>query len=154
MRIYLAGAIEAAPNNGREWRRDLTPFLEDLGAQVFDPSLKEDTFISEEEKKHFRTWKTTDYNRFKTVIRKIIDRDLDQLLNKTDLVICLWDEHVIQGGGTHGELTLAYRFGIPVYMVLGMDQSKTSSWILGCVTELFHDYESLKLKITQDKIHT
>jgi hypothetical protein len=56
----------------------------------------------------------------------------------------LWDEYVIQGGGTHGELTLAYQHKLPVYLVLGMPLEKVSSWIVGCTTEIFSNFEEMK----------
>jgi hypothetical protein len=46
--------------------------------------------------------------------------------------------------GTAGELTLAYRMGIPVYLVLAMPPAAASSWILGCATEVFGDFDALK----------
>ncbi|NQV14994.1 hypothetical protein HQ531_05995, partial [bacterium] len=116
MKVYLAGAIEAAPDDGAAWRAQLTRFLNtELGWEVFDPSLHEQDFLTEEEKSNFRQWKSTDIKRFRPVIKKIIDRDIHQLLKKCDAVICLWDDYVIPGGGTHGELTLAYKNGMPVY---------------------------------------
>lgn len=145
MRIYLAGAIEAAPDDGTVWRRELTSFLKkQLDWDVFDPSLHEQDFLSDEEKNNFRQWKSTDTQRFRPVIKKIIDRDLHQLLNNCDGIICLWDEHVIHGGGTHGELTLAYEHKLPVFLVLGMPLEKVSSWIIGCTTEVFQNFEDLK----------
>jgi len=145
LKIYLAGAIEAAPDDGMTWRADLTQFLNTtLGWTVFDPSRHEQDFLTEEEKTNFRMWKSTDIKRFRPVIKKIIDRDLNQLLKKCDAVICLWDEHVIQGGGTHGELTLAYEHQLPVYLVLGMPIKKVSSWIIGCSTEVFSDFGELE----------
>lgn len=148
MKIYLAGAIEAAPDDGKTWRAHVTSFLnETLNWEVFDPSLHEQDFLSNEETQNFRSWKTTDINRFRPVIKKIIDRDLHQLLNQCDGVIVLWDEHVLPGGGTHGELTLAYEHNMPVYLVLGMPLAQVSSWIVGCTTEIFDDFESLKLHL-------
>jgi len=145
VKFYLAGAIEAAPDDGKAWRREIGHFLDsELGWQVFDPSQHEQDFLSEIEKANFRTWKSTDINRFRPVIKKIIDRDLEQLLEKCDAVICLWDDHVILGGGTHGELTLAYEHKMPVYLVLGMPLEKVASWIVGCTTEIFSDFDELK----------
>jgi nucleoside 2-deoxyribosyltransferase len=145
MKIYLAGAIEAAPDEGKGWRAELTSFLsEQLDWEVFDPSQHEQDFLSVHEKTNFRSWKTTDINKFRSVIAKIIDRDLDQLLNQCDGVIVLWDKYVLPGGGTHGELTLAYEHKMPVYLVLGMPLAEVSSWIVGCTTELFEDFESLQ----------
>ena len=145
MRFYLAGAIEAAPDDGTAWRHDLTEFLgSKLGWTVFDPSLHEEDFLTVSEKENFRKWKTTDTKRFKSVMKKIIDRDLDHLLNQSDAVICLWDEYATLGAGTHGELTLAYEHDLPVYLVPGMPLEKVSSWIVGCTTEVFSDFKQLE----------
>jgi len=145
LKIYLAGAIEAAPDDGKAWRAEIGQFLKsEFSMDVFDPSQHEQDFLTSEEKNNFRQWKSIDIKRFRPVIKKIIDRDLEQLLEKCDAVICLWDEHVIQGGGTHGELTLAYEHKMPVYLVLGMPLEKVSSWIVGCTTEIFSSFEEMK----------
>ncbi len=145
MKVYLAGAIEAAPDDGATWRKDMGAFLRtQLDWDSFDPSQHEQDFLTSEEKTHFRSWKSTDIKRFRPVIKKIIDRDLEQLLSKCQAVICLWDDYVIQGGGTHGELTLAYEHEMPVYLVLGMPVEKVSSWIIGCTTEVFESFDELK----------
>ncbi len=145
MKIYLAGAIEAAPDDGKAWRRDIGQFLDaEFSIEVFDPSQHEQDFLTEEEKHNFRQWKSTDIKRFRPVIKKIIDRDLEQLLEKCDAVICLWDEYVIPGGGTHGELTLAYEHKMPVYLILGMPLEKVASWIVGCTTEIFLNFDEMK----------
>ena len=145
MKYYLAGAIEAAPDDGSTWRAEITRFLKTAcGDTVFDPSQHEQDFLTAEEKQHFRAWKSQDTARFRPVIQKIIDRDLHQLLQESDAVICLWDAYVMQGGGTHGELTLAYEHEMPVYLVLGMPLEQVPSWIVGCTTELFHNFDELK----------
>ncbi|MCF7807152.1 MAG: hypothetical protein K9M49_06770 [Candidatus Marinimicrobia bacterium] len=145
MRVYLAGAIEAAPDGGTAWRRDLTTFLNvNLSWDVFDPSVHEQDLLTAEEKDNFRQWKSTDINRFMPVMKKIMDRDIHQLLKKCDRIICLWDSHVKQGGGTHGELTLAYEHKMPVYLVLGMPIAQVPSWIIGCTTEVFENFDDLK----------
>lgn len=153
LRFYLAGAIEAAPDDGKAWRRRVTQFLRtSRGWDTFDPSQHEQDFLSEEEKQNFRSWKSTDTQRFRPVIKKIIDRDLHQLLQKCDAVICLWDEHVIHGGGTHGELTLAYEHKLPVYLVLGMPLEKVSSWIVGCTTEIFQTFDELEQYLSNNDL--
>ncbi len=145
MKVYLAGAIEAAPDAGIAWRRETARFLKtQLNIDVFDPSQHEQDFLTEEEKANFRQWKSTDIKRFRPVIKKIIDRDLEQLLEKCDAVICLWDEHVIHGGGTHGELTLAYEHKMPVDLILGMPLEKVSSWIVGCTTQIFLNFDEMR----------
>jgi len=59
LKIYLAGAIEAAPDDGKAWRRDIAQFLDsELGIEVFDPSQHEQDFLTLEEKDNFRQWKS------------------------------------------------------------------------------------------------
>lgn len=141
---YLAGAIEHAPDGGVAWRRDLIPFLRDeLGWDVYDPTTDEAEWLNEEEKAHFREWKVSNLPRFRQAVHKIIEKDLGTL-RRSDVVICLWDDHVKNGGGTHGEMTVAHTLGMPIHLVLGMPQEKISSWILGCSTEVHEDFEALK----------
>lgn len=145
--VYLAGGIEKAHDGGAAWRRELTGFLVDrLGHRVHDPTRDEPGLMSEEERQGFRLWKAQDehWPRFQEVVRRIIHRDLQLILNDTDYIIAYWDESVLGGGGTHGELTLAYWFGIPVYLVLGLPRAEISSWILACATEVFDSFEELK----------
>jgi hypothetical protein len=146
MLVYLAGAIEHAPDDGRAWREEISGFLsETLGHRFFNPCIEENHILEEEESQQFRNWKEADPVRFRQTMRKLIDTDLDILINKVDYVVCLWDEHVLNGGGTHGELTMAYYHDIPVYMVNKIPRMKMSSWILGCTTEVFKDFEDLKI---------
>lgn len=146
-RVYLAGAIEAAPDGGVGWRRDLAPFLQDeLGHTVHDPTDHDWKVLSEEERRSFRRWKTSpaDWPRFQETVRRIIRRDAELILADTDYLIAYWDEAVVGGGGTHGELTLAYLHAIPVFLVLGMPRERVSSWILGCSEAVFDSFDSLR----------
>jgi hypothetical protein len=143
--VYLAGAIENAPDSGSSWREEMSLFLQqDLGHLVFNPCLEESHILTPEEFQHFRKWKTTDLKRFRKTLHKIISTDLNTLIDKVDYIICLWDHYVLRGGGTQGELTMAFWHKIPVYMVSTIPLEKLSSWIIGCTTEIFEDFESLK----------
>ena len=144
MRVYLAGGIEYCPDHGRKWRADLTPALRELGHDPYDPAEDEQKTLDEDEVGQFRRWKASDLPRFQRAVRKIIHFDLDRLEQETDTIVCYWDEGATKGAGTHGELTVAFRRGIPVYLVLGMPREKVSGWILGCATEVFEDFDSLK----------
>ncbi len=151
MYAYLAGAMEHAPDLGAAWRKDISQFLiNELGHQVFNPCVEQINVLTPEERRFFRTWKTNDLNRFRTTVRKIILNDLNAILNKTDYIICLWDEFALKSGGTQGELTIAYLNNIPIYMVSKIPTSQISSWILGCTTELFGDFESLKIFLRRE----
>jgi hypothetical protein len=143
--VYLAGAIEYAPDGGKAWRLELKDFIErEIGFSVFDPCVNEIALLSEEEKLHLRTWKVSQREKFLPVMRRIIDHDLFKLLNHTRFVICLWDEHVMKGAGTAGELTAAYQNGIPVYVVAAIPMQRMSSWVIGCATEVFSSMDEIK----------
>ena len=145
MLAYLCGPIEFAQDGGRLWRRKLAPFLvEQLGHRVYDPAEDENKNLSDEEAANFRKWKTTDLDRFRRVIRKIIAFDLDLIENHADYLICYWDSGGAQSGGTSAELTVAHRKGIPVYLVTPLPIEQISGWMLGCSDQVFASVEQLK----------
>jgi hypothetical protein len=144
MLAYLSGSIEYSPDYGKSWRAEITPFVLDLGHEVYDPALDEKKNLEDEEVREFRQWKMTDLPRFQRTVRKIIAWDLDWIEQKSDYVICFWDDAAARGAGTQGELTLAHRIDVPVYLVLGMPAEEVSGWILGCATEVFENFEQLK----------
>ncbi|MCF7800465.1 MAG: hypothetical protein K9N34_00465 [Candidatus Marinimicrobia bacterium] len=150
MNVYLAGAMEAAPDGGREWRESLRPYLEnELHHTVHDPTHHEFSVLTAREQKEFRQWKNADFPRFQEVMHRIIKQDLKYILFHTDYMICKWDEYVMAGGGTQGELTLAFYHNIPVYLVSEIPREKISSWILGCVTEIFDSFGALKTRLRE-----
>jgi hypothetical protein len=145
MLAYLCGPIEFAQDGGRLWRRKLTPFLVgQLGHRVYDPAEDEKKNLTEEECANFRGWKTTDLDRFRRVVRKIIAFDLDLIENRADYLICYWDSAGAQSGGTPAELTVAHRKGIPVYLVTPSSAEEISGWMLACSDQVFSSIEQLK----------
>jgi len=144
MLAYLCGAIEYSPDHGKAWRAEITPFLNTLGHEVYDPALDEKKNLGEEEVREFRAWKANDLQRFQRTVRKIIDYDLDWIERRCDYIIAFWDEYAGRGAGTQGELTVAHRRGIPVYMVSAVPVAQISGWILGCATEVFGNFCELK----------
>lgn len=144
MLIYLCGAIEYSPDHGKAWRTQITTFLNELGHDVYDPALDEQKDLTDEEVRNFRSWKRTDMPRFQQAIRKIIQYDLDWVEERCDAIIALWDEYASMGAGTQGELTVAYRRGVPVYLVTTMPAEKISGWILGCAHQIFGSFDELR----------
>jgi hypothetical protein len=148
MLAYLSGPIEYAEGGGKLWRRKLTPYLrEQLGHRVYDPAEDERKNLTEEEAAHFRKWKSSDVERFRRVLRKIIAFDLDIIENHVDYLICYWDARA-KSGGTSAELTIAHRKGIPVYLVTTLPTPEISGWMLGCSDQLFSSVEYLKEFLT------
>jgi hypothetical protein len=144
MQVYLSGPIEYAPDHGKAWRASLTPFLESLGHSVYDPAADERKNLSDEEMRGFRRWKSEDPGRFRATVRKIIRWDLDRIEGETDCVVAFWDRHALRGAGCQGEITLAHRRGIPVYLVADMPLHEVSGWILACADEVFTSFDELR----------
>ncbi len=145
MIAYLSGAMENARDEGSAWRNDLTDWLrKELGHDVIDPVELAAELVQKENADSYRDWKVTDPIRFRNIVRKMIARDLFAVKSESDYVICLWNEDVLKGGGTHGEVTTAYDHGIPVYLINQLPQEDLSGWIFSCSTEVFDDFTGLK----------
>jgi nucleoside 2-deoxyribosyltransferase len=148
MLFYLAGSIEYSPDLGKSWRAEITPLLESLGHEVYDPALDEMKNLTADEVAQFRSWKSSDLDRFQQTIRKIIAYDLDLIEHRCDALVCYWDQYAGRGAGTQGELTFAHRLGMPVYMICGVPVEQISGWLLGCATEVFSSFEEFNQFMT------
>jgi len=149
MLFYLAGSIEYSPDLGKAWRAEITPLLESLGHTVYDPALDELKNLTADEVAQFRSWKSSDLDRFQQTIRKIIAYDLDLIEHRCDALVCYWDQYAGRGAGTQGELTFAHRLGMPVYMICGVPVEQISGWLLGCATEVFTGSDEFRAFATE-----
>lgn len=149
MLAFLCGGMEYAPEGGREWRERMRLWIqENLNHRVYDPTEEARRILSEEELRNLRRWKTSDLERYRQVMQFIINHDLNVMANQADYVVCYWDEAAARGGGTQGELTAAFRKGIPVYLVTDWPPEKIGGWVLGCVDRIFPAFEELKQFLT------
>ena len=143
---YLSGAMEYAKNDGGDWRKEITIWLnETLDHSVFDPVVESKKIIKDHDIKEFRNWKQTNTNKYIETIRAAIKNDLDAVINKADYIICLWDENVFKGAGTHSEVTFAYYHDKPIYLVNKVPINDLSGWIMSCATDIVNDFGSLKV---------
>ena len=150
MIAYLSGGMEHAVNEGEDWRNKMTEWLQkNLGHSVIDPVKKSRQLVDETQYHDYRLWKNSDRGKYKAFVRQLIRQDLDGVINKADYVICLWDEGVVKGGGTHGEVTIAYHYNIPVYLVNTLPFDELSGWIFSCCTEVFPDFINLKKRVLE-----
>ena len=150
MIAYLSGPIENAQNDGVGWRNDITTWLENkLNHKVFNPVIETKNIIKKYDAKDFRMMKKTNSEGYKKIIREIIKVDLDAVVNQSDYLIVKWDESVFKGGGTHGEVTMAYWFGKPVYLINSLPLDDVSSWIFSCSDYIFDNFEDLKKKLDE-----
>ena len=150
MKAYLSGPIENAKNDGASWRQDMTLWLKNnLKHEVFNPVLETKNIIGHLDPSIFRSMKKTDPIKYKKIIRKIIKLDLEAVINDADYLIVKWDKSVLKGGGTHGEVTMAYWIKKPIFIVNSLPIDDMSSWIFSCSDFIFNDFKSLKKKLTK-----
>ena len=148
MIAYLSGPIENAHNDGADWRNDITQWLkQNLNHQVFNPVTETKSITKELNTDDFRLMKTTNPDEYKKIIRKIIQVDLDAVVQGSDYLIVNWDKSVFKGGGTHGEITMAHWFKKPVYMVNTLPIEDVSSWIFSCTDLMCNNFGDLKTEL-------
>lgn len=144
--IYLSGGMEYAENEGRDWRQSLEQWLrKELGCTIFNPNSESESFFS----KHFpdidiRSLKETNVVQYATIVARLVEIDCKEIAERSDLVICYWDDSAQRGAGTKGELTIAKHFGKPVYMVTSVPHKEIPGWVLGCTSFIFESFDELK----------
>ena len=145
MKAYLSGPIENAENDGADWRISITNWLKNnLSHSVFNPVDATQEITKGYPSDSFREMMKSNPDEYKKLIRKIIDIDIDAVINKSDYLIVNWEKSVFRGGGTHGEITMAYHFKKPIYLVNQVPIDNLSSWIYSCSTEVFNSFNDLK----------
>ena len=151
MIAYLSGPIENAENDGANWRESITPWLKDeIKHDVFNPVLATRKIISNLTNTQFREMKDTNPTKYKNLIRQIIDIDIKAVVEETDYLIVNWNKSVFRGGGTHGEITLAYYLKKPIYLVNHVPLDDLSSWISSCATEVFDSFDDMKIHLLSE----
>ena len=149
MLAFLCGGMEYAPDGGRQWREQMRLWIqENLNHRVYDPVEEARRILSAEELKGLSDWKASDPERFRKLMRFIINHDLDLMAGQAGYIVCLWDEAAARGGGTQAELTAAYRKGIPIYCVAAMPLDEVSGWVIGCCDRVFAGFDELKAMLT------
>lgn len=146
MRVYLSGGMEYATDEGRNWRDELERWLTvHLHSEVFNPNRESDRFFAARYPSiDFRALKRSDITRYQHIAAQLVDIDCREIADRTDIVICYWDDAAMRGAGTKGELTIARHSGKPVYMVTSLSPADIPGWILGCVTQRFATFDQLK----------
>lgn len=149
MIAYLSGPIENAENDGANWRDSITPWLKnEIEHDVFNPVVETRKIVSDLTNTQFREMKETDPKKYKNLIRQIIDIDIKAVVEDSDYLIVNWNKSVFRGGGTHGEITLAYYLKKPIYLVNHVPLDDLSSWIFSCATEVFDSFDDMKIHLT------
>lgn len=145
MIAYLSGAMEFASDEGAAWRNSISFWLNnELGHKTIDPVQESAKIIEKNNAADYREWKSLDPERYANFIKLCVKNDINIVRNKADYIVCLWDENVIKGAGTHAEVTLAFELNKPVYLINRLPLMDLSGWIMACSTEIFDDFDQLK----------
>jgi nucleoside 2-deoxyribosyltransferase len=150
-RCYLAGAIDRVPDRGTQWREFITPFLESLGVEVFNP-LKKPTNLGAEDESVAKYKKTLKENKqFDTLselMRNIRSVDL-RMVDVSDFLIVNLDIDT-HPCGTLEEIFWANRQKKPI--LVHMVQGKTSApdWLFGTIPHqlIFNDWSEIMSYLT------
>ena len=146
LRVYLSGGMEFAKGEGADWRRVMEDWVHNnLGHSSYNPNTESDEYLAKRcPSKRFRDLKNENIEEYTEIVRDLIDRDCSEIAERSDYVICNWDESAQRGAGTKGELTMARYVGKPVYMVTQMKLQDIPGWVLGCSTKTFQTFEELQ----------
>ena len=146
-RVYLSGGMEYADGEGKSWRGELQSWLEStLHQSVFNPNVESDKFFSAHYPNvDFRKAKIEDMQLYQEIVRRLVEIDCNEIAGHSDYVICFWDEGAAKGAGTKGELTMAKFFNKPVYLVTSFPLNDIPGWVLGCVSNIFNNFQELKV---------
>lgn len=131
--VYLAGAIDLAPDRGLSWRSEIQQILKDYGLHCFDPASYEvrSGLPSPEALSRMRQVRRPEFVRY---VRKQIERDLSIIRSRAGCVVAKLDKNV--RAGTYGELVYAYALGLPIFVITD-DESTLPNWIIACAEQIF-----------------
>jgi len=135
--VYLAGGIDKRKDRGTTWRRLITPHLERLGYNVFNPCLNESPIYDKHEVRA-EDLEPAKYVHNRDVLdafwSEIVDKDLEAIADSS-LMIVLYDDSVNDSGGTLGEMVLARFLKIPVLCIRYIAYERIPNFQKGCVYE-------------------
>ena len=137
-RAYLAGAMDRVPDRGVGWRNYITPFLEELGVQVFNP-LQKPTNIAQEDEivaQHKRLLKKEGrYDELSALMKEIRSVDL-RMVDVSDFLVVNLDLQTHQCG-TLEEIFWANRQKKPILIHMEQGKSNAPDWLFGTIP---HEY--------------
>lgn len=151
LHAYLSGGMEYAESEGVRWRTEIHQWIEEkLKHHVFNPNQKSEEFL----KTHYpgvdvRQLKWKDIGQFRDIVQRIVELDCREIADRSDYVVCYWDESAQRGAGTKGELTIAKYFRKPVYLVTSMNITELPGWVIGCTTKIFESFSTLKTHLLE-----
>jgi nucleoside 2-deoxyribosyltransferase len=154
MRVYLAGPIDDASDDGVGWRLDLKPWLEERGIFVLDPCDKPIAYsaykeIEGEKQKMMELKRSGRFYELAQQMRDIVHVDL-RMVDVSDVVIVYLNTNVSMCG-TYHELINALQPRKPTLVVIEGAKKEAPNWLFGIMNFnfMFDDFDALKLFLQQ-----
>jgi hypothetical protein len=146
-RIYLAGPIDRVSDNGVGWRNSITPFLHDLGVQVFDPCNKPISIGLEnaENRKYRQILK--EEGKFEELAKEIkLLRIIDLRMSDLSDFLIVYINTDIHLCGTYEELFWANRLKRPILVFCEQGIRGIPDWLFGVLPwkMFFNNLEEIK----------
>jgi len=136
-KTYLVGHMQYA--DGTNWRKSITPKLNNMGITVFDPYEK--PFIKDVDEGHDIRYmmnnymETENYSEVQRKMKEIRIYDLN-LVDRSDFIIA----HIIPDVASWGsaeELVTANRAKKPIFLSIEGGKKKCPLWLLGTIPEKY-----------------
>lgn len=141
VRLYAAGAIEKAPDNGESYRKQLKEQFESTQVRLIDP-------LDFQYNKNFKS--LSEFRRRKGAkrgykfARKVVKGDIEAV-SCCDAMVVNIDKYI--GAGSISEATIALSYGMPIYGVItdkNVDFYNINVWLMGCVHRFFYSIQDFR----------
>jgi len=139
-RVYLAGPIDHASDDGVGWREELTPYLEKLGLTILDPTNKPTSQCRYnevgDEKEHIQKLVNLKrWDELREMAKEIVLVDL-RMVEVSDFLIAYVDKD-IHICGTYDEIFESLRRRKPTLIVHKGGKAEMSMWLRGKMNHNF-----------------
>lgn len=129
-KTYLVGAMDRVPDGGINWRKRITPLLENFGIKIINPCEKPIHGVKEDEET--RWWidyykETEQYSKIREKFSIIRNADL-RCVDTSDFLICHIDLD-IHACGTYEEIVTANRQKKPVLIWCEQGKQYAPNWL-------------------------
>jgi nucleoside 2-deoxyribosyltransferase len=133
-RVYLAGAMDRVSDRGTAWRDNITPFLQNLDLQVFNPLKKPIEIGREDEetsKLKIKLKSEHKYDELSSIMKSIRAIDL-RLVDISDFLVVNLDLD-IHPCGTYEEIFWANRQKKPIIIHVVQGKNNAPDWLFGTI---------------------
>lgn len=139
----MSGPIQAEADFGKGWRKEITPFLEEMNVRVFnplEPMFHGTAYLNEIKRPHMTNLiENREWEELRTEVKEINKWDL-RAVDLSSFVICNFNNDVHMCG-TYEEIFLANNQNKPVLCVV-KDKTKLPLWMYGRIPTRSHMFES------------